>query len=200
MAKSKKNKEQKETTLRIVDADAPVVEITAALIKDGFCNYTYLVRQGIGVGNIHNVKGRGLATKDLLDAMSKLNVHMACVDGAFKHAGIEVIDTSVMHGHEITTDYTVTGIKMRGSEDEPAVSLMGRKRAVQVSGEIELKTPKIDLDALSSYHHAPSLSWSIDTVLKEVMLYHEGKYTSVTDASSEDIEAGDINFEEAEIE
>lgn len=198
MAKSKKKNSE---TLVIVDADASMVEITAAAIKDGFCNYTYLVRQGIGVGNVHNVKGKGLATKDLVDAMSKLNVHMACVDGAFKHAGIEVMDTSAFHGHEITTDYTVSGIKMRGSEDEPAVTLMGRKRAVQVAGEIELKTPKIDMDSLSSYHHAASLSWAVDTVLREVLLYHEGKYTSVMEPTSEEeLNEGAINFEEAEVE
>ena len=196
---AKKKKSNGTTTLRIIDSEAPVIRITAAALKDGYCNYTYLVQQGIGVGNVHNVKGKGLATKDLFEAMSKINVHMACVDGAFKHAGIEIRDTSSMHGHEITTDYTVTGIKMRGSEDAPAVILHGNKRAIGVSGEMELKTPKIELDGLSSYHHAASLSWAVDTVLKEVILYHEGKYTSVIDATSE-LEEGSINFEDAEIE
>lgn len=197
MTKTKK----KETTLHIVNTDTPLVEITAAAIKDGFCNYTYLVRQGIGVGNVHNVKGKGLATKDLLDAMSKLNVHMACVDGAFKHADIDVHDTSLFHGHEITTEYAVSGVRMSGSEEEAAVKLIGTKRAVGVAGEMEIKTPKIHMDALSSYHHAASLSWSVDTVLKEVLLYHEGKYTSVMESSSDvEMEEGAINFEEAEVE
>lgn len=201
MAKKKKNTNTNSTTLHIVNADAPVVEITAAAIKDGYCNYTYLVKQGIGVGNVHSVKGKGLATKDLLDAMSKLNVHMAAVDGAFKHAGIEVHDTSEFHGHEITTEYSVSGIRVTGSEEEAAVKIIGTKRAIGVAGEMEIKTPKIHMDSLSSYHHAASLSWSVYTVLKEVLLYHEGKYTSVIDSSSDaELEEGAINFEEAEVE
>jgi len=43
-------------------AEAPTkaFEIMAASIKDDFCNYTYEIKQGVGAGDTHQVKGKGI--------------------------------------------------------------------------------------------------------------------------------------------
>lgn len=152
--------------------------ITGATIKDGKCDYSYRVTEGNGVGDTHNVKGVGIHEDDLSKAFGKINAHMAHIDDAFKNAKEEVTKiTNKIHNHELTALYMVAGIAIKGDENE-AVILSATKQ-ISCSGEyMQIKTPKIPIDSLSSYKHWEDLKEAIDLVREEVALYKEGKCTN----------------------
>jgi hypothetical protein len=152
--------------------------ITGATIKDGKCDYSYRITEGTGIGDTHNVKGVGIHEDDLSKAFAKLNAHIACIDDAFKNANEEVMKiTGKIHNHELTALYGVTGINIKGDENESIV--MSSTKQISCSGEyMQIKTPKIPIDNLSSYKHWEDLKEVTDLVREEVALYKEGKCTN----------------------
>lgn len=152
-------------------------QITSATIKDGVCNYSYEVTEGVNAGDTHNVKGTGLVMEDLERAFARLNVHMAMLDDVFKHAKVAIENIDAMRGHELALLYTLTGITFKGSAEDESIVLIGYK-AISFSGEhIELKSPRIPLNNTSSYPFVKELNQCAQDARNEVMLYAEGKFT-----------------------
>jgi len=81
MAMSKK-KEETETP------KTKEFEITSAQIKDDFCNYSFEVLKGNGLGDTHNVKGKGIVDVDMHKAFNRFNVHPAFIDDIFTHNNV----------------------------------------------------------------------------------------------------------------
>jgi len=149
--------------------------ITAASLKDDICNYSYEITEGVGEGDVHNVKGKGIATDDLIDAMRKLNVHLACVDGVYDDNKIDVADIDRMENHRLTARYVVTGMKIKGSQGMESVILIGSKAMTGTGGRIELQTDPIPTDTLSSYTWYNELEEAAKNLRHEVDLYRRGK-------------------------
>lgn len=160
--------------------DGPKKEyaITQAIIKDGFCNYSFKVLQGVGINGVHAVKGGGIILPDLEDAFEMLNVHLAAVDDVFKHSDVDVKNIDKMRNNELAALYKCTGFKMKGTDDMKKVILIGTK-TVNVGGQIHLETPEVLLEKLSSYEWYNELKGAIEVAVNEVELYNEGKYTEV---------------------
>ena len=172
-AKTKKNLSVSSATEEAPKQEKDYV-ITQANLVDGMVNYTYEIKSGVGTGNVHKVKGKGLYKDDLTEAFHKLAVHLAAVDDIFRHASVEG-SLSHLRKHELSKKYMVDGIVIKGEEDQKLVVLIGTKD-IQCSGDrMDLKTPSIPLDKLSSYDFKTDLNNAIETVLEEVELYHEGK-------------------------
>lgn len=170
-------------------AEEPIkqFEITAASIKDDFCNYTYDIVNGVGSGDTHQVKGKGIVDTDMLNAFAKLNVHLSVIDDAFKLSGIEIPNIAQMHSHELATNYTVTAFKVKGKKEDKSIVLVGTKFITSAAGRIAIETPKIYIGNGSSYEWASELDEVIENARLEVELYKGGKCTSV--------EPGEINDE-----
>lgn len=165
--KKKKQKEEEQP-----------ISIMGATLVDGFCNYEVEIIKGTGVGT-HGVKGAGLFKDDLADAFADLNVHLACIDEVFKHSGKEFKDINKMIPDELTGLYRVVSFKIKGKKNNEYVILMGTKYVTSSGGYMEIKTPKIGLDKLSSYKWWNELKQCTDTARKEVELYMGGKFTPV---------------------
>lgn len=159
--------------------------IISASIKDGLCNYSFEILTGIGQGNTHNVKGKGIVDDDMHTAFQKFNAHLAVVDDVFKHSGIDISNIDKMHNNELTALFSVSGFKIKGDPENESISLIGSKN-VSSGGTIELESPKIPLDALSSYEWYNELKEAADDARKEVQLYHQGKYTAIEPEDIED--------------
>lgn len=161
-------------------------KIVSAKIVDGFCHYGVEVVEGVGLGDkIPTVKGAGLYDPDMGNAFGKLHVHLACIDDAFKLSEVAIDDIDKFHAHEITSLFHVTGIKIVGSDENEAVVITGSKHISCTGGRIEISTPRIPIDELSSYKWHNELKSLVDRIREEVALYKEGKYTL---AESEDEE------------
>lgn len=152
--------------------------ISQASLKDDFCSYSYIVKEGLGVNDQHDVKGSKMVTDDLIQAFGKLNVHLAVIDDVFKHKDIEIDDIDNFHADEITGMYSVSGIRIKGSDENESVVLVGNKYVSCSGSRISIETPKIPLDNLSSYKWYNELKAAVDVVRKEVSLYKEGKYVA----------------------
>lgn len=168
------------------NASRTVVILSAAL-KDDLCNYSYEVIEGIGQGDTHTVKGKGVIDNDLRDAFAKLSVHLAIVDDSYKLAAIDVDRVAQHRGDEIATNYIVTGIKITGEEENKAVELTGTKAISCAGGEMKLQTPRIPLDSTSSYKHHEDLLLCVERVATEVELYMNGKYTPIEEDEDEQL-------------
>lgn len=154
-------------------------QIIQAVIKDDFCNYDFEVVEGLGLGDKHSVKGKGIIRDSLRTAFGQLGVHLACVDDVFKHANVDIKDITKMRGHELAVLYNITGFKFKGGEEDPSVVLMGTKYVTQAGGRIELETPRIAVDKLSSYPWWKDLSKCIEEAKEEVQRYRAGHYDPV---------------------
>lgn len=171
-------------------------DITAAMIKDDFCKYSYEVTEGVGVGDPHTVPSTHIILDDMRTAFAAFNVHLAVIDDVFKHADIQFDDVNKMHGDELTGLYNVTGFKIKGSKDNESIILIGNKYVSQAGGRIELESPKIPLDNLSSYKWYNELKIAADKAREEVALYKEGKYMAVEEEPEEDRTQTKISFEQ----
>lgn len=171
MAK-KKRQEEPQAQLK------PCV-IKSAQINDDFCNYSYEIQSGVGVGDVHAVKGKGIIDEDMRIAFFPLNAHLACIDDVFKHSKIEVDNIDNFHNDPLTGLYNVTGFKIKGGNDNESVVLVGNKFVNSAGGRIELETPQIPLDNLSSYQWYNELKTALDNARNEVELYKDGKCTPV---------------------
>ena len=157
------------------------LEIIGANIKDDFCNYEYLILEGVGKNDKVNVKGTGIILDDMRDAFSAFNVHLACIDDVFKHSGTEIESINKLRSHELTQLFHVTGFKVKGSTENQTVILIGSKYVSSSGGRIEIETPRIPLDSTSSYAWHKELKKAVDAACQEVEEYKAGKYTIVQD-------------------
>jgi hypothetical protein len=161
--------------------------IIDASIVDDFCNYKYEITEGVGILDTHKVDGKGIILDDLRNAFVNFNVHLACIDDSFKRGGIEITDIDQNHGDEITTCYHVTGFKIKGGKDNESISLIGTKY-VSLGGRLNLITPFIPIDSLSSYKWYNELKAAADRAREEVALYKEGKCRVVEEDDEEEEE------------
>ena len=174
------------------------IEITAASIKDDLCNYTYDILSGIGAGDTHQVKGKGLVDDDMLNSFSKLNVHLAVIDDVFKHSRKKIESINKMHGDDLALLYTVTGFKMKGNTEDRSVILVGMKSVSTASDRIQLESPRILLGKFSSYEYHKELKIALDKAITEVELYRNGKYTAIEEpAPVDDKNQGKLELKEA---
>lgn len=214
---AKKNRKKKNGAFAIGE-NTKALQITSASIKDDFCNYSFDILTGTGVGDTHNVKGKGIIDPDMHEALRKFNVHLAIIDDAFVNSGIDVKQVEPLENHELTDRYIVTGFKIKGSQENESIILMGSKYVSQAGGRIELETPKIPLDSLSSYKWYNELKEAADAARNEVELYKEGKCTMVEEEYTDpaqltiaaqledqdnennpDSEITDVEFEDAKV-
>jgi hypothetical protein len=160
--------------------------IKEASLKDDFCNYTFEIIRGVGHGDTHKVNGSGIIEEDMRLAFARLNVHLATIDDVFKLSDIEMADVDSFHNHELTSRYHVTGFKIKGSTENESIILIGSKYVGTAGGRIELATPKIPLDSLSSYVWYNELKAAADDARLEVALYKEGKYIEAEEEEEEE--------------
>lgn len=152
-------------------------EIMAAAIKDDFCNYHYKINSGKMADFTHKVtNSTGIIDDDMKEAFSRLAVHLAVIDDIFKHSNLTIEDINTMHTDELATLYQVTGFKMKGGPGNWSVVLIGNKY-LSGGSRMELESPKISIDNLSSYKWWDELNTAIEACRMEVQLYHEGKFT-----------------------
>lgn len=203
MAKGKKGsidnpisvKEIKKVFEKIVRQKRPF-EIMEADIKDDFCNYKYEVIEDIGLGDTHKVDGNGIIEDDMRKAFAVFNVHLAVIDDVFKHSGIEIQDIDKLHGHDLTFLFNVTGFKIKGGKDNESIILIGNKYVNSAGGRLEVKSPRIPLDTMSSYKWYNELKAAAEKAREEVALYKEGKYTPVeVEEPAEDLKQTKISFD-----
>ncbi len=180
--------------------------ITDAVLAEGFCNYSFKVCEGHDAGDTHKVKGSGLVLEDMPKAFQKFNAHLACIDDVFEHSGTDVTSISKMHNHELTALYDVTGFKIKGSEENESIILMGTKEVQCSGGHIAIQTPAIPLDSLSSYPWWKELKDAADDARNEVAEYKQGKCEAVeektdpqqlTIAHGMEEEENDLDFKKA---
>lgn len=185
----------------IANLVTPNEDFTGATIVDDFCNYTYDILKGIGEGNTHNVKGKAIVHEDLKNAMQVLDRHMACIDGAFKLSGTKFDNIDQLENDELTANYAVSGFKTKGIEDSLSVYLIGKKTVAPI-GQMELKTPKVDITEMSSYQWHNELKEAIESLKREVKLYHEGKCEPKIDLAVNDPNqiTMEVNFEDAKVD
>lgn len=115
-------------------------------------------------------------------------MHLACLDDAFKTAGVQVTLDGVTHfesdglsygnidqmrNHELTGNYVVTGFKIKGGKGNESVVLIGTKYVSMAGDHMELQTPKIPLDQSSSYTWHNELSEVCELIREEVALYYQ---------------------------
>lgn len=153
--------------------------IKSAKIKDDFCNYSFEITSGVGLGDVHGVKGHGIIDDDLQNAVKQLNVHMAIMDEIFEHSKIEFDSINAVKTHEFTLLYNVTEVKITGSEGDESIELTGTKYIRSLGGRAQITLPKVDLSKLSPYKYFNELKYASDYLRDEVCLYKEGKYTAV---------------------
>lgn len=147
-------------------------------IIDDFCHYGYEIMDGVGIGEIHKVKGKvGIIKDSMRKAFVLFNVHLAALDEAFHLSGIEIEDIDKLHSHDLTGNYFVTGFEIKGIEDNESIVLIGNKYVPSAGGRMELKTPRIVLDSLSSYTWWNELKAASDKARYEVARYKEGHCT-----------------------
>lgn len=168
--------------------------ILNATLKDGFVNYGYEITEGIGLGDIHNVKGKGIIKSDLEEAWSEMNIHLALMDDIFKTGKVKFTSIEEIKVHEFALLFQTTGFKIAGAFDSESIILTGTKY-IKGLGRNDINTTKVVLDNLSSYKHYAELKYTIGWVRDEICLYKEGKYTPVEtedEAEKEDPKQGKI--------
>lgn len=175
--------------------------ITGANLADGVCNYSYRITEDTGIGDTHNVKGVGIHEDDLAKAFAKLNAHMAAIDDVFAHAARRIGNINKMHNDELTALYNVTGFKIKGDENE-SIILIATKQIICSGERMQIQTPKIPIDSLSSYKWWEELQEVSDLVREEVALYKEGKCTNPEpiEEDSNQLTIGDALEDEEEFE
>jgi len=157
------------------EAEEQVVEIVAAEIKDDLLDYSFDIVQGIGVGDNAKIKGKGVIDEELRYAFAELNVHLACIDDAFK--SMKDKEFKEIKTHERTTLYQVKGFKIKGGADDLSVILIGSKHVSASGDRMNLETPRIPVDNSSSYKWYRQLKAVIKTCREEVEAYRCGKCT-----------------------
>lgn len=148
--------------------------ITWAKVKDLTLYYGYKITDGNGKGDIHAVHGAGIAFDSLIHSFGRLRVHLAVIDDAFGHLEVEMEDIDKFHADEVTDRYSVTGIEIKGADENECVKIIGTKYGNMAGARIEPKMPWIPIDSLSSYKWKNELKAAVDVIREEVALYKEG--------------------------
>ena len=148
------------------------VAITNASIKDGLCNYGYEILSGPGKGDkIPNRKGSNYIHDDMIDAFRELRVFLAVIDDAFKYSKDQLTSLDDMNSHDIADLFSVTGIRITGSEESIGYVLIGDK--LVDAGVIGLESPKIT--AATAFPYFEELETAVQKVIDEVFEYMNGK-------------------------
>ncbi|HXR85051.1 MAG TPA: hypothetical protein VN722_12115 [Hanamia sp.] len=164
-----------------IDFEKRDYSITEAAIKDDFCNYSFEVVKGIGIGDKASIKGKaGTIKESLRKAFTKFNVHLAFMDDVFKNSNIEIEDIDKLHDDEHTSLYSVTGFKINGGDENESIILVGNKY-ISSGGRITLETPKIFIHEHSGYKWYNELKQAADIARNEVAKYKEGNYIPVVE-------------------
>lgn len=150
---------------------AETVQIKKATVQSDFCSYAYELKEGIGSGDEISRKGSSIIHPDMHKALGMLDVHLAVIDDAFHHKGIEISDIDEHHADEITAAYKVNGFSITGTGENEAVVLSGSK-AISIGGHIDIKTPRIEFNG--NYQWVNELRVSIDNMIDEVKAYMSG--------------------------
>jgi hypothetical protein len=193
MAKGKNKKKDDEE----VEIKSPI--IMAGSINDGLCNYTYSIKKGIGKGFTHNVKGVGIIDVEMEIAFHMLSAHLAVIDDVFFHSGEDIASMKEVRKHPNAKRYNVTGFKIKGAEEEEFVILTGTKQIECSNHFMNIETPKIPLDNLSSYKFHDELKAAVEKAREEVELYSNGKYTEQEPEIKEDKDQLNIGSPEAQV-
>lgn len=169
-----------------IDSEKRDYSITEAAVKDDFCNYSFEVLKGIGIGDKASIKPKAGTIKETLrKAFSKFNVHLAFMDDVFKNSNIEIEDIDKLHDDEHTSLYNVTGFKISGGDENESIILVGNKY-ISSGGRITLETPKIFIHEHSGYKWYNELKLAADIARNEVAKYKEGNYIPVVEEETED--------------
>lgn len=162
------------------------VEIRGASIKDALCDYSYELLKGPTKGDVLGHKGVHIIHDDLQAAFEKMNVFFADLDDAYTgfkdSATIEDLENE-----SETENYSVTGFKISGVEENKSVVLIGFKQVR--NGSIKFETPKVKLDGNYNYLH--QLKVRLYQLIDEVEGYRNGKV-----APSDDPNQTHMSFEE----
>ena len=146
------------------------VEIRGAAIKDALCDYTYELLKGPTKGDVLSHKGVHIIHDDLQGAFERMNVFFAHLDDAY--TGHKDSSTIEDLEEEIETEnYSVTGFKISGVEENKSVILIGFKQVR--AGSIKFETPKVKLDG--NYHYLHQLKTRLYDLIDEVEKYRNGK-------------------------
>lgn len=178
MAKKKKEIEVSADAILGLIEQKKDFEIVKAVIKDDFCNYSFSVLDGVGIGDTHNVTGTGIVLDDMITSFQVFNRHFACIDDVFKHSKVDIENIDTMVNHELCALYSVNGFSIHGSSENESIVLYGSKY-LSIGGRIDFKTTRVALDGLSAYRWWNELKIASDNAIKEVELYKGGKYTPV---------------------
>lgn len=150
--------------------------ITGAFVKNDLCKYFYDIVEGVGAGDSHSVTGKGTVESSMYDRLSKLNVHAAVLDDAFKVAEVEIgKNIYAMNGDELTLKYRVTGFRLKGTINNQTIVLIGTKQVAH--GQMNIDTPEVSIDNISGYPYWMELRTAIAKLSEEVVLYKDGNYS-----------------------
>lgn len=159
----------------------PVIKITAANLKDLFCNYSYDLVAGTGEGDSINRKGSAIVHDDLKNAFKKLDVHLAVICEEIDPG--EITDVEVLEKIDINEEYEPGSIEEKvckyrvfgfkcGDGGEGNVVLEGIK-ILSTGDHVSLRTPREDWDG--GYAFLGELRVCIDDAIVEVEQYMNGK-------------------------
>jgi hypothetical protein len=150
--------------------------ISKAIIKDGFCHYSFINNVAPGKGDTLSVKGAHIVHDDLETSFTHFRPHLAIIDQIFYHAKVEFETIEEVKNHDFIFLYHVYGFDIKGAgTDDESIILYGSK-SIAGNQRIELATPKIILDATSSYKWYNELKEVTQNVRNEVSAYKLGKY------------------------
>ena len=175
MAKAKKGSKNNPITEQDkAEMELPEYVIVSAKLNDGKCDFSTRTQIGVHTGEVATIKGVGIYYDSLPDAFRKFNVHLAVIDEAYKHSGIEIDDIDKFHTDDLALSYTVDAFKIKGEGDSETITLIGTKYTSL--GSIGIETPKIALDSLSGYKWYNELKSASDEARREVAEYKEGNF------------------------
>lgn len=190
MSKSKKGTKENPASLKdqeFAQKEKKDYVIKEASIHDDFCHYRALIVKGVGEGRtMSSINQSNIVKPSLRKAFSILNVHLACIDDVFKNNSIEIDDIDKFHNHELTDIYRVTGFKVKGGEENESLILIGSKHVSAAGSRIDIISPRIPLDNLSSYKWYNELKDAFAQARIEVESYHEGYYELI-EVETEDV-------------
>lgn len=166
--------------------DVKPYTIVSAVIKEDLCNYGYEIKNGVCSGDkIPTRKGSKVIHNDMRDAFRKLNVHLAFIDDAFKSVVVESIEDA--SEYELVSNYSVTGFKVAGNEENEGFIISGEKWVTH--GSISLNDmPKIT--RATNYRFYDDLKDAIEHAIIEVEAYMNGKSGEV------ESEQGEFDFKD----
>ncbi|MBG0512900.1 hypothetical protein I4P13_15470 [Elizabethkingia meningoseptica] len=176
------------------------IEIRSAAIKDLSCNYTYEILVGKTKGDVSTRKGAQIIHEDLDKAFKEMDMFLAHIDGAFESWAKNQTPIQDLEADEKLANYSVSGFKISGQEENKSVILIGYKETD--FGTISFDTPKIKLE--STYLYKEELNDRLLTLINEVEEYMNGKtapqYEQMSMDFSASSEEADHDFENAKVE